>query len=436
MEAATPLFAHTRVRVLGDRLIVDGLLIDDECAVRLAREHEEPSKFLTDAIEIGARVLDREHAGANAEFVRAEFERAAREIDSEFVERARRVAERLDAKVDEVFGPEHGHVTKALERHFGDESSVAVQHRVRLLVSEAAQKMREDLTRQFSSDSENNPLAGFQRASIAAMRQGADVQAQQLRAMTEKLTAMEVELTRLRAEREKAAAVAEADEAGTRKGRSYEEAVVEALESIAASRGDVCEGVGDLRGSVGRKGDVVVSIDACSGPSRGRIVFEAKDSQLSRKKALSDLDAALETRDADYAVFVVPAEDELPARTHPLREYNGDKMFVTFDPEDGSRLALEVAYGLARARVLMGRAESDALDVAALRAEVERAQGAMDDVRRIKSQLTGATTSIETARGILDTMAAGVRAHLQQIDALLATAEPEVQAELGSGASE
>jgi hypothetical protein len=424
MEAATPLFSSESVRVLGDRLVVDNLVVDDECVVRLAREHENPLKLVRDALEIGSRVLDREQTGANAEFVRAEFEKAARELDTEFVERARRVAERLDQKVDEVFGPEHGHVTKALERHFGDESSVAVQHRVKLVVSDAATKMREDLAKQFSSDSESNPLAGFQRASLAAMRQTGEQQANHLRAMTEKLGALEVELARLRAEREKQVAVAEADEAGTRKGRTYEEAVVEALEAIAGARGDVCEGVGDIAGAGGRKGDVVVSIDACSGPARGRIVFEAKDSQLSRKKALSDLDAALEARDADYAVFVVPAEDELPARTNPLHEYNGDKMFVTFDPEDGSRLALEVAYGLARARVLMGRGDAAGLDVAALRSEVERATNAMEDVRRVKSQLTGATTGIEQAKSILDTMATGVRGHLAQLDSLLAAAEP------------
>jgi hypothetical protein len=424
MEAAISLFNSEAVRVLGDRLVIDNLVVDDECAVRLAGEHDDPGRLVRDAIEIGARVLDREQTGANAEFVRAEFEKAARELDKEFVERARRVAERLDEKVDEVFGPEHGHVTKALERHFGEESSVAVQHRVKLVVSDVATKMREDLAKQFSSDSDSNPLAGFQRASIAAMRQSADQQSQHLRAMAEKLGALEVELARLRAEREKVAAVAEADEAGTRKGRTYEEAVVEALEQIAAARGDVCEGVGDVRGAGGKKGDVVVAVDACAGPARGRIVFEAKDSQLSRKKALGDLDAALAARDADYAVFVVPAEDELPARTNPLHEYNGDKMFVTYDPDDGSRLALEVAYGLARARVLMGRGEAGGLDVAALTAEVERAKNAMEDVRRVKSQLTSATTSIDQAKSILDAMAAGVRGHLAQVDSLLAAGEP------------
>ena len=95
---------------------------------------------------------------------------------------------------------------------------------------------------------------------------------------------------------------------------------------------------------------------------------------------------------------------------------------MTFDPEDGSTLALEVAYGLARARVLMAHAAGGGIDEAALRVELERAQGAMEDVRRIKSQLTNATTGIDAARTILDAMAVSVRGHLTAIELLLAEA--------------
>ncbi|MEA2186269.1 MAG: hypothetical protein QOK16_1280, partial [Solirubrobacteraceae bacterium] len=136
----------------------------------------------------------------------------------------------------------------------------------------------------------------------------------------------------------------------------------------------------------------------------------------------AELDEAMETRGADFALFVVPSEDKLPARTRPLREFNGDKMFVVYDPEADERLALEVAYALARARVLMHRGGSDAVDPAAVRAEVERAVLAMEDVRRIKTQLTNATGGIDEARKILDVMAGGVRAHLATIEGLLAVA--------------
>jgi hypothetical protein len=422
MEAAATPLPLARVHVVNGRLAIDWLTIDDETSVRLARERGDPERFVVEAIEIGARVLDREQTGANAEFVRAEFEKTARALDGEFVERARKVAERLDAKVDEVFGPEHGHVTRALAKHFGDESSVAVQNRVKALLAEVSVQMREDLRKQFSADSDSNPLHGFQNAHLAATRQIAGQQSEQMRAMNEKLERMNLEITQLRAEKEKLVELAAVEDKGTAKGRTYEEAVAEALETIAAARGDDCDAVGDLRGEGGRKGDIVVAIDACSGPARGKIVFEAKNSQLSKNRALAELDGALETRAADYAVLVVPSEARLPARTHPLREFNGDKLFVTFDPDDGSTLALEVAYGLARARVLMARTDDGGIDAAALQVEVERAQGTMEDVRRIKSQLTNATSGIETARTILDAMAAGVRGHLTAIEGLLAAA--------------
>jgi hypothetical protein len=257
------------------------------------------------------------------------------------------------------------------------------------------------------------------------MKQSSDQQAERLAAMTSELTALKVQLAELRAEKEKRGEVAAAEERGAAKGRTYEEAVFEALDAIAVARGDDCDAVGDTRGEGGRKGDVVVAIDACAGPARGRVVFEAKDRKLSKNQALEELDAAMQTRAADYAVLVVPSEDELPARTHPLREYNGDKLFVVYDPEEGSRLALEVAYGLARARVLMARDDAGGLDATAARAEVERALQAMEDVRRIKSQLTNASHGIENARSILEAMAENVRGHLAQLDALLTIEAPE-----------
>jgi Uncharacterized protein conserved in bacteria (DUF2130) len=286
-------------------------------------------------------------------------------------------------------------------------------------------RSREDLLKQFSSADGSNPLADFKAGTLAAVKHASERQDVNLRALQEQLSGLQVELQALRDERQKEEELDAERERGTAKGRTFEEAVFEALERLSGARGDTCEAVGDAAGAAGRKGDVLVAIDACAGPARGRIVFEAKDTRnLSRNAALQYLDESREGRDADYAVLVVPPE-RLPAKTWPLREVNGDKLFVTYDPEDDAPLALEVAYGLARARVLMRRGEAAGLDTDALRAEVERTQQAMEDVRRVKSQLTGATTAIDQARAILDAMASGVREHLGQIDALLAAAEED-----------
>jgi hypothetical protein len=433
MEAATPL-RKSPVEVLPDRLVVDGLVVEDECAVRVVREREQagddPAKTLTDAIEIGSRVLDREQAAANAEYVRTEFEKTAHDLDAQFTEKARKVAERFGEKVDEVFAPDNGQLAKELERLFSDGSAASVQNRVRELVGEALVKSREELVRQFSTADGTNPLADFKAATIRELKQSRDGQ----EALVERLGELQRELQALRAEQEKLEELEEERERGTAKGRSYEEQVFEAIDALATPLGDDAEAVGDLKGATGKTGDVVVGIGASDGPPRGRIVFEAKDRRLSKPKALEELDRALAQRDADFAVLVVPSEEELPARIQPLREYNGDKLIVTHDPDEGSRLALEVGYRLARARVLMSRGSGDGIDAGALRDTLERARAGIDEVRNIKSNLTGATNHIDAARGLVESLADKVRGHLTEIERLVdagaGSAAEDHQAEL------
>jgi hypothetical protein len=426
MEAATPL-RQPRVHVLANGFVVDGLVVDDRCAVELVRNRaeagEDPVRVVTEAIEIGARVLDREQAGATVELFRADLEKSTREADAALGKRTDQLAQEIARKVDELFGPDSGQVTKVIQRHFSDESSTAVQHQIRKAVGDVLTDSREQLLKQFSSADGSNPLADFKMAQVRQLKALADQQDANLRAMSEQLAAVRVEMQRLQDEKAKLAEVAAEHERSTAKGRPYEEAVFEAVDAIARAQGDDCDAVGDERGAGGRKGDVLVGIDGCAGRPRGRIVFEAKNSAAKSKKvACEELDAAIAQRDADYGVWVVPSEDKLPSRHHQLREVAGDKLFVVYDPEDGSRLGLEVAYSLARARVLMSKADGEGLDAGALRAEAERALGAMEDVRRIKTQLTTAAGGIEEARKILDAMAETVRAHLRRIDELVGAA--------------
>jgi hypothetical protein len=434
MEAATPL-RPPHVRVIGDRVAIDGLVIEDECAVRLVRTREEhgddPVKTVRDAVVIGTRVLDREQAGANAEFVKTEFEKAALELNSQFTDRARQVAEYFNERVEEVFGPENGHLHRELETLFSDGSATSVQNRVRELVQETLARSRDDLMKQFSSADGSNPLADFKAGTIRVLkaaeeRQQAheerqhETQQQMLRQMAE----LEKQLQALRLEKEKLEEVGAERERGTAKGRTFEEGVAEAVDAIALAQGDVAEAVGDLKEATGKVGDIVVAIDACNGPARGRIVIEAKDRRLSGPKALNELDQAMAERSADFAVLVVPTEAEMPAKMEPLREYNGDKLLVALDPDLGT-LALEVGYRLARARVLMKRADADGIDASAVSDAAERAFAALAEERKVKQQLTAAKTNIDKAYEHVDGMTGRVRGLLQEIDTLVRPAGEE-----------
>ena len=68
MEAAATPLRNPRVSALIGRVIIEHLVVDDALAAELVRARadagEDPARLIADAIEIGARVLDREQAGA------------------------------------------------------------------------------------------------------------------------------------------------------------------------------------------------------------------------------------------------------------------------------------------------------------------------------------------------------------------------------------
>jgi hypothetical protein len=426
MEAATPLH-RPQIRVVGDAILADGLVVHDPRAVRLAAETGDAEAVLLDAIEIGARVLEREGSEAHAEVVRAEFGA----LKEGFGDYAKRVAERLDEKVEQAFGPQDSHVARLMDKHFGDGSATAVQHRVRAVLAEMSQTMREDLRKQLLTDGEDNPLAQFHRRQVGLTKQIAEQQTAHLVRVEERLEGMRLEMEKLRAEKEKLEELAAERERGTAKGRVFEEALVEVLDAIAVAQGDDCEGTGDQREATGKVGDAVVTIDAAAGPGRGRIVFEAKNARLSRPEMLRELDRAKDERNADFAVLVVAGEDKLPARTTQLREMQGDKLVVAWNPEDGSDLPLRVAYSLARARVLLRRADAEGIDGSAITQCTEKALQALADVQRVKQQLTASKTAIDKAAEIVEALGGTVKGHLAQIDALVAAGGGDPQLSFG-----
>jgi hypothetical protein len=285
-------------------------------------------------------------------------------------------------------------------------------------------RSREDLMRLFSSADGANPLADFKAGTIRALKVAEERQYESQQVLQRQMAALDKQLQALRLEKEKLEDVAAERERGTAKGRTFEQLVADTVDELALAQGDVAEAVGDLREATGKRGDVVVGLDACAGPARGRLVFEAKDSRMSTPRALGELDEAMATRSADFAVLVVPTEGEVPAKLEPLREYNGDKLVVALDPDAGT-LPLELAYRLARARVLMQRGGSDGIDEGAVRDAVERAQAALGEERRIKQQLTGAKSNIDRAYDIVGAMGERVRALLEEIDALVRTGDED-----------
>jgi hypothetical protein len=430
MEAATPL-RQPHVRAAGDRLTIDGLVVEDESAARLVREREEagqdPVETVTDAIVIGARVLDREGARVEVDFVRREFERVSVELERSFGERAQRVTEELNEQLERFLGEDDGAIAKALEvhsealselvaQHFGADRSTAVQNQLREQVKELLDQSRLDLLKQFSTAEGHNPLADF-KASVVREVAGSQKKYEEL---VEKLVRLEGQIRLLASAEEAEARLADERERGASKGRDFEQQAFELIEEMASARGDVAHHVGDARSeSGGKRGDVVIEIDAASGKSKGLIALDAKDEKLSKNKAWEVLNASLAERNAGFAILVVASDEKVPSGREPLYEYEGNKMIVTLDKETLDARALELAYRYARCRCLMALERQLEIDAPGVRDAAEEALSALKDAQKIRSSLTGATNSVEGARSALNAMVERVEIQLDRIEALI-----------------
>lgn len=411
------------IRVLEDRIVIEGLTIADEQAARVVRdraaEGHEPASTVRKSVEIGARVLESESAAANVDFVNAQFERQMGKL-------AERLAEQLESGSEELAE----HITAA----FGAERSDSVQQQIREMLIKANEHQRTELVRLFNAEEGANPLTDFKVAvtsKVAEAAQRGERQAETLREthereakeLREQISQLRTEVARLTERSDADERLAEAEQAGTRKGRSFEDRVYAVIDAIATGRGDAALAVGDAANETGsKKGDVVAEIGGASGAPSARLVFEAKNRRLGRPDAWRELNAAMEDRDATYAVLVVAGEENVPAKTQSLLEYEGNKLIVAVDPEEPEPIVLETAYCLARSRVLAAGESELSVDAPGVRAAAGEALMALRERQTITKSLTGARKNVDRAQEVLDEMTDRVRERLERIEALIAAA--------------
>ncbi|MBM3666036.1 MAG: hypothetical protein FJW90_00885 [Actinobacteria bacterium] len=427
------------VRLVEDRIVIERLEIADSGTARVVRERaeagEEPGATVGRAIEIGARVLDREDSAVEVDYVRREFEQLTNAHRESMERKNEEAVQRIEENLQRALGSEEapGALGSALDAHsgelaeqiaavFGEDREGAVHAQIKRMLEERD----EEFMRRLAAEDDRNPLAPM----LATLRNWArerkddqDARDQKLEEKLDRLLSQAAELTGLEQGRE---ALEAAEHAGTRKGRSFEERVDGALERIAATRGDSSSHTGaEGAEGGGKKGDTLVELGAASGPASGRIVFEAKDNKLSKNDAWRELNEAMAARAASFGVLVVAGEERVPSGRETLTEYEGNKLIVAVDRDEPEGLALEVAYRLAAARVAMVRDRDLTVDPVAVRDAAEEAVFCLKQAQAIRSTLTGIKTSSDKARATLDEMVEGVRARLERVESLVESAEPE-----------
>jgi hypothetical protein len=426
------------VRAIGDRLVIESLTVTDERAARIVRERAELGQAAADtvakAIEIGARMLDREQTDAEAQDVRQQFEVVAEQVREGFGDRAEQVTEQIQEVFDRALAGEgsaleerlKGHSEELAEQvaqHFGADRSTAVQHQIKDLVREELVK----LTQHLASESEANPLQLVKGEVLRTLERERKAQQGRDNALGERIGGLEQRIVQLVEREEADRRVAEEVERGTAKGRPFEERINAVLELVAADRGDAAHAVGDtLSAEGGKKGDTLIEIGAEAGPVFGRIAVEAKtDRNLTRPDAWRELNGAMEKRDAGYAIMVVAGEECIPSNTKPWLEYEGNKMIVAVNPDEPERLTLEAAYTIARSRVLAKSEQELQVDAPGVRDAVQQALADLRSVSTIRKHLTGVSNSTDSARSTLAEMEERVKASLTRIEELVLAGDAE-----------
>jgi hypothetical protein len=400
------------VRAIGDRLVIERLEVNDAGVARVVQEQvaegHAPAETVTRAIEIGTRVIESEGTAANVDYVKAELERQLRPL-----------ADRLGGVIEE--GQEE--FAERLALSFDSERSGSVQQQIRELLIAAMEHQRSQLAKQFSAQDGANPLADFKEGVVRAVQSSQETQLRERAEDRKRIEALTNELTALR-ERLGAKEELEAEQSrGTAKGRDFEDRVHALLDEIATARGDVAHHVGDLAGETrGKKGDTVIEIGGGSGPCLAKVAFDPKDSQLTRPKAWEVLNGSLDDRGAAYAVLVVASDENVPAKTQSLVEYEGNKLIVAVDREDPERTILEAAYGIARARALAARQEELALDAPAMKEAIEEARRALESLKTARQALTGVRKNADSIESALGAMEETAKAALARADSLIADA--------------
>src|SRR6476469_7256759 len=404
----------TRVRLDGDRIVVERLVIADPALAAFLAERavDDRADLLERAVRIGLLALQDAGVTVNVDVVRAEFEKLVRQAESVNA----KAAEAREQTLRTNFADGDGRLPRTLEKFLGDRGAL------RSMVEELFDESKRDsaigrigrmLERYFDGDASKLALLLDPTRLNSPMHQFRQEMSAGFKSIEERLVAIEAAAAARGAERARSAA----------KGGDFEDLLEAMLADLARGAGDMLDRTGTEAGALmkSKKGDFVLTVDARV--ARGcdlRIVIEAKDRPMSMRAMREELREARENRGAAVAVVVFTAA-HAPSGVAPFTLV-GDDVYCVIDPEAPDRAALEAAVRLARLLALASLVEHEVeVDAAAINAALTAIREQLEVVRSLKAQLTSISTATKAVWTGLDTMRSNILAKVAEAESELKT---------------
>ena len=403
---------HTDVRLDGERILVEGLvLVDAGLAGFIAERPADDRPALVErALRIGLVALQDAGVTVNVDAVRREF-------DGLLIRTAQaneRAAGALDEVLRQNFADGDGRLPRTLETFLGDRGRL--QAFVTDLFDESKRdsaigRMRELLGSYFDGDASRLALLLDPTRMHSPLHQFRSEVSDGFSKLHERLTAIEAAASARASERARSAA----------KGADFEDLLEAMLGDVARGSGDLVDRTGTEAGDVirSKKGDFVLTVNpAQTAGTELRIVVEAKDRAMSGRQMRDEIREAKTNRGAAVGLVVfTPAH--APSGIAPFDVRAGD-VYCVVDPEAPDAGTLEAAVRLARLLAQLSlRDQAIEVDAPAIRQALDGVREQLELIKGLKSTLTSIGNSSRDVGAGLDRLRDGVICRIAEAEAEL-----------------
>lgn len=403
---------HTQVRLDGERIIVDGLVLADAGLAGFIAERpaDDRPALVERALRIGLVALQDAGVTVNVDAVRREF-------DGLLIRTAQaneRAAGALDEVLRQNFADGDGRLPRTLETFLGDRGRL--QAFVTDLFDEtkrdsAIGRMRELLGSYFDGDASRLAILLDPTRMHSPLHQFRSEVSDGFTKLHDRLTAIEAAAGARASERAKS----------TAKGADFEDLLEAMLGDVARGSGDLVDRTGTEAGDVirSKKGDFVLTVNPTqTAGSELRIVVEAKDRAMSGRQMRDEIREAKTNRGAAVGL-VVFTPTHAPAGIAPFDVRAGD-VYCVVDPEAPDGDVLEAAVRLARLLALLSlRDQAIEVDAPAIRQALDGVREQLELIKGLKSTLTSIGNSSRDVAAGLDRLRDGVICRIAEAEAEL-----------------